>query len=159
MNDQLQSFFDCILSKLLSAFRKNYSCQSVLLKMISDWKKALDNGKTIGVVMIDLSKAFDTIPHPHLLSKLENYGLSKDAVSLMRSYLSNRYQRVKIGNSYSDWSSVKCGVPQGSILDLSYSTSSLTICSTLLKIVIYTTMQMITLWATAMIISMLLSIM
>ena len=116
LNDQLRDYFDTILSKLLSAFRKNYSLQAVLLKMIDDWKKALDNGKTVGVVMIDLSKAFDIIPHLYLLAKLENYGLSQNAMLLMKSYLSNRHQRVKIGNSYSDWSEVKCGVPQGSIL-------------------------------------------
>ena len=116
MNDQLKTYFDNILSKFLSAFRKNYSCQSILLKMIEDWKKALDHGLTVGAIMIDLSKAFDTIPHVHLLRKLENYGLSSKAVSLLQSYLSNRYQRVKLGNTYSNWSNVKCGVPQGSIL-------------------------------------------
>ena len=84
--------------------------------MIEDWKKALDRGETVGAVMIDLSKAFDTIPHTYLIKKLENYGLSTNAVNLLKSYLCNRYQRVKIGNCYSEWTNVKCGVPQGSIL-------------------------------------------
>lgn len=116
LNDQLQNYFDDILSKFLSAFRKNYSCQSVLLKMIEDWKKALDNGDTVGAIMIDLSKAFDTISHTYLLKKLENYGLASNAVKLLESYLNNRKQRVKVNDTFSEWCDVKCGVPQGSIL-------------------------------------------
>ena len=116
MNDQLQNYFDEILSKFVSAFRKNYSCQSVLLKMIEQWKNALDKGETVGAVMIDLSKAFDTISHSFLLKKLNNYGLSENSVRLIESYLKDRYQRVKLGDNFSNWSSVKCGVPQGSIM-------------------------------------------
>ncbi len=59
MNDQLSDYFNHILFTLISAFRKHYSCQSILLKMIEDWKSALDKQNIIGAVMIDLSKAFD----------------------------------------------------------------------------------------------------
>ena len=61
-------------------------------------------------------RAFDTIQHSQLLTKLENYGLSERAILLMTSYLTNRYQRVKIGNIFSEWEKVQTGVPQGSVL-------------------------------------------
>ncbi len=65
--------------------------------MVDDWKRALDNKENIAAIFIDLSKAFDTIPHSLLVKKLENYGLSNSAVMLIKSYLTSRYQRVKIG--------------------------------------------------------------
>ncbi len=65
LDDQLQGFFDNILSIILSAFRRNYS--SVLIKMIEDWKMACDQHKIIGAIIIDLSKTFDTISHSLLL--------------------------------------------------------------------------------------------
>ncbi len=79
----------------LSAFCKNYSCQSVLIKMIEDWKMALDQQQTRGAIFIDLSKAFDTISHSLHLHKLKNYGLSDSAIKLMSSYLYNHFQRVR----------------------------------------------------------------
>ncbi len=65
----MQKYFNTILSILLSAFRKMYSCQAVLLKMVEDWKKALDNYQQIGIIVVDLSKAFDSIPHSYLIKK------------------------------------------------------------------------------------------
>ena len=64
----------------------------------------------------DLSKAFDCLPHELILEKLEFYGLNDQAILLLRSYLSSRYQRVKLGDTYSTWMDVAAGVPQGSIL-------------------------------------------
>ena len=106
--DQMMEFF--------SAFRKGISCQSILLKMMEDWRKALDDRKYVGAVLMDLSKAFDCMPHNLLLAKLQAYGLSNEAITLMRSYLTGRRQRVKIGSTTSSWLEVKKGVPQGSIL-------------------------------------------
>ena len=65
---------------------------------------------------MDLSKAFDCIPHGLLLTKLKCYGLSDQACLLLKSYISDRKQRVKVGHSRSKWGSVAQGVPQGSIL-------------------------------------------
>ena len=114
--DQLTEFFNDIFSPSLSAFRKGISCQSILLKMTEDWRKALDDRKYVGAVLMDLSKAFDCMPHNLLLAKLQAYGLSSEAITLMRSYLTGRRQRVKIGSTTSLWLEVKKGVPQGSIL-------------------------------------------
>ena len=109
-------FFNDILSSLLCAFRKKYSCQLLLVKIIEDWKKALDNHEYVGVILMDLSKAFDCLPHDLLVQKLEAYGLSEAACKLLSSYLDNRKQRIKYGGTTSEWTEILRGVPQGSIL-------------------------------------------
>ena len=79
-------------------------------------RKALDEGSMIGVIAIDLSKAFDCMPHGLLLAKLSAYGFDTSSCELMQSYIRNRQQRVKIGETMSDWVNNIKGVPQGSIL-------------------------------------------
>ena len=83
--------------------------------MIQDWKSSLDNGKNIGTIAVDLSKAFDSLPHGLLVAKLFAYGVELPACKLLCSYLYNRHQRVKIGDAKSDWLNIERGVPQGSI--------------------------------------------
>ena len=78
----------------------------------------MDNNEYVAAVSMDLSKAFDCLPHKILLSKLSAYGLSDEAVLLLKSYLSDRKQRIKLNNIVSSWSEIKKGVPQGSILGL-----------------------------------------
>ena len=70
----------------------------------------------VGLLLLDLSKAFDCLPHRLPLCKLRAYGVSRDACSLLHSYLCSRFQRVKISASRNDWAQVTKGVPQGSIL-------------------------------------------
>ena len=70
----------------------------------------------VGLLLLDLSKAFDCLPHRLPLCKLRAYGVSRDACSLLHSYLSSRFQRVKISAPRSDWAQMSKGVPQGSIL-------------------------------------------
>ena len=118
MGQQLSDFFDRISSVLLSAFRKRYSCQSVLLNMIEHFKKSLDNGEYVACLSMDLSKAFDCLPHCLTIFKLYSYGVSREACTLIASYLRSRKQRIKLGNSRSDWAELLKGVPQGSILGL-----------------------------------------
>ena len=109
-------FFDAILSLSLSAFRKSFSCETVLIRLIEDWKALLDQHQVIGAMMLDLSKAFDCLPHRLLIAKLKAYGFDDNSCSLMHSYLLNRKQRVKIGGFRSEWLNLRKGVPQGSIL-------------------------------------------
>ena len=116
MSDQLLCYFASIFNDLLNAFRKGHNCQTLLVKCIEDWKSALDENKYVGVLFTDLSKAFDCLPHGLLLAKLRAYGLNTPACNLIASYLSNRKQRVKIGNVRSKWIRLSKGVPQGSIL-------------------------------------------
>ena len=74
-------------------------------------------------IFCDLEKAFVSVNHDILLSKLPYYGINGEAKLLLESYLQNRYQRFQITNSYSnsntvsEWTKIKYGVPQGSILD------------------------------------------
>ena len=65
---------------------------------------------------MDLSKAFDTLDHELLITKLFTYGFDKNALNLIKSYRSDRWQRVKINSSYSSWFALLVGMPQGSIL-------------------------------------------
>ena len=114
--DQVNTYFSDVLCKNLSAYRKLYSCENVVLQCIEDWKLALDDNKTIGCLLMDLSKAFDSVPHGLLLTKLFHYGFTIDAVNLIRSYLSDRPQRVKVGTEHSKWQVLERGVPQGSLV-------------------------------------------
>ena len=88
----------------------------MLIKFIEDWKNAIDNKHIVGTIFMDLSKAFDCLPHGLLIAKLHAYGLSNQACELLADYLSERKQRVKMGNSRSSWNPLCKGVPQGSIL-------------------------------------------
>ena len=116
LNDQMVDYFSALFNNLLSAFRKGYSCQTLLTKCIDDWKLSLDNGNIVGAIFMDLSKAFDCLPHSLTIAKLHAYGMSTSACDLISSYLSNRKQRIKIGCQRSDWKYISKGVPQGSIL-------------------------------------------
>ena len=113
---QMQSYFSNILSNLLSGYRKGYSTQNALFRVIETWKQCLDSRGVVGTVLMDLSKAYDCIPHDLLIAKLEAYGLDKSSLRLMLSYLNNRIQRVKIGTCLSKYGKIKSGVPQGCVL-------------------------------------------
>ena len=84
--------------------------------MIENFKCALDRGEYIACISMDISKAFDCLPHCLTICKLHAYGLSRSACTLLASYLYKRKQRVKIGSLKSDWKELNKGVPQGSIL-------------------------------------------
>ena len=116
LNTQMVDHFYALFNELLAAFRKSYSCQTLLIKFIEDLKFALDKGHKIGTVYMDLSKAFDCLPHGLLIAKLHAYGLSEAACETMFDYLKDRKQRVKILNHRSSWKELTKGVPQGSIL-------------------------------------------
>ena len=84
--------------------------------LIEDWKGALDKNSVVGTVIMDLSKAFDLIPHDLLLAKLSAYGISTHSSNLPKSYLTNHEQRVRVEEVTSDTSYVNSNVPQGSVL-------------------------------------------
>ena len=102
------------LSCYLTAYRKGNSTETTLIMLIESWKVALDKKEIIGILSTDMSKAFDSMHPPLLLKKLESYGFSEDALLLIRSYFENRQNRVKMGNTRSDWIVSNRGCPQGS---------------------------------------------
>ena len=118
MHDQLAEYFEAVFNPFLAAFRKGFGCQITLLRLLEDWKRALDNHECVAAILMDLSKIVDCLPHDLLKAKLKAYGLSIGAVDLLDSYLSNRRQMVKLGPSTSNWEPLLKGVPQGSILGL-----------------------------------------
>ena len=112
----MKEYIEKYLSPFLCGYRKGYNTQYALTSMIEKWKKHLDNNGIAGALLMDLSKAFDTLNHELLIAKLEAYGFDKDALAILLSYLSERWQRTKINTSFSTWSDILSGVPQGSIL-------------------------------------------
>ena len=113
---QIEDFANNVLSPKLCGFRKGHSTQHALLNLLKNWQKCLDKSGVIGTVLMDLSKAYDCLPHDLLLAKLSAYGFDFSAIALIANYLSNRYQRVKIGSTFSSYLEILRGVPQGSIL-------------------------------------------
>jgi len=116
LEHQLIQYFNPILSPSLSAYRRGYSCESVLLRLIKDWRSALDNKCVVSAVIMDLTKAFDMLPHNLLLAKLAAYGISSSSLVLLDDYLRGRTQRVKIEDVTSGVLHISKGVPQGSVL-------------------------------------------
>ena len=105
-----------ILCDHQSGFRSGYSTQDVLLHVTDKWLKAIDEGKYTGAVFLDLAKAFDTVDHSILCTKLNYYGFRGSSFDLLCSYLSDRQQRVSFRGELSEWGAVSIGVPQRSIL-------------------------------------------
>ena len=87
MYNQISEYMKVLFHDYLSGFRKGYSCQDVLIRMTEDWREAIDSGHCVGVVAIDLSKAFDCMPHGLLLAKLSAYGFDSSSLNLMKSYI------------------------------------------------------------------------
>ena len=106
MTKQMWPFPNQVLSNLLCRFRAGYSTQHALFRLIEFCREKLDENYTIGMVLMDLSKAYDCLPHDLLIAKLEAYGFGIHSLRLIASYLSNRKQRVKIGSTVSDWQDI-----------------------------------------------------
>ena len=113
---QFANYVDEFLSPYLCGYRKGFNTQYTLLSLIEKWEKELDNKGYAGAILMDLSKAFDTINHKLLIAKLYAYGFLKDALKLKNSYVSDSWQRTKIDKSFSSSSALLKGVPQGSVL-------------------------------------------
>ena len=105
-----------IISETQFGFRKNYSTNHAIQHSVNFINESHLTGKPVLGIFIDLSKAFDTIDHTTLLRKLYHYGIRGTTNNLISSYLTNRYQYVKVNHEISDNLPVKFGVPQGSVL-------------------------------------------
>ena len=113
---QIHEFMKNNLSIFICGFQKEMSAQNCMLFLVETCKKALDNSQKCGVLLTDLSKAFDCLVHDLLIAKLEAYGFDYTSLKLIYSYLNGRMQRVRVNGSYSSSSLIEHGVPQGSIL-------------------------------------------
>ena len=114
--NQINSYIDPKLSKYQCGFRKNMSAQNCLVLLLEKWRKCIDRKGYAGILLTDLSKAFDCIHHDLLIAKLNAFGFEYNALCLIHNYLSERFQRVRINSNYSTWNDIIFGVPQGSIL-------------------------------------------
>ena len=110
--DQINEYFPPLFSKLQCRFCKGHSTKHCLLVLI---EKVLDKRGFAGLLLTDLSKAFDCIDHELIIAKLHAYGFNIKSLELIPSYLYDQIQRVKINSSFSHWSKVQSGIPQGSI--------------------------------------------
>ena len=104
------------LSKFISAYRKSYNTNHVLIRLIENWKKSLDEKRFVGAVLMNLSKAFDSIPHKLLMAKMYPYGFSINVVTFLYSNLKRRKRNVEINNTHSVFQVLLSGIFQGSIL-------------------------------------------
>ena len=105
-----------ILYDLQYGFRNKHSTQHAILDIVNTIHSNMDNRKYSRGIFIDLKKAFDTVNHEILLTKLEHYGIRGVINSWFRSYLSDRRQSIEIDKCISETETIVCGVPQGSVL-------------------------------------------
>ena len=92
---QLSNFFENLFSKYQCGFRKGLNAQHCLIKLIEKWRECIDQGLEFGILLTDLSKAFDCLPHDLLIAKLNAYGVDISALNFLFDYLTNRKQRQK----------------------------------------------------------------
>ena len=113
--DQVNFFLtdNKLLSTSQSGFRSLHSTVTALLEATNDWAYNIDHGNVNAVVFLDLKKAFDTVDHAILLSKLNAYGIGSE---WFKSYLSDRNQKCFVNGFLSPNRSLSCGIPQGTIL-------------------------------------------
>ena len=118
VRDQVMKYMEDnnFFSDCQHGFRRCRSCVTQLLDAMNDYTDLIESGDSIDVIYLDFRKAFDTVPHKRLINKLKAYGVNGPILDWIESFLTGRTQRVKVKNSYSDYTSVKSGIPQGSIL-------------------------------------------
>ena len=105
-----------LLSNCQFGFVSGRSVQLQLLSLLNDWTDNLDSGHTIDVIYLDFQKAFDSVPHMRLLSKLRSYGFRDPLQGSLKSFLIGRRQRVCVHDTVSLWHNVTSSIPQGSVL-------------------------------------------
>ena len=116
--EQITNYFldNNMLSPQQYGFRSNHSTELAALNLVDELTYKLDRGIIPLNIYMDLSKAFDTLIHEILISKLKHYGVRGEAIDLIRSYLYQRQQLVEFNGCLSDMRYIETGVPQGSVL-------------------------------------------
>ena len=97
-------------------FRANHSTSHALTDVLTSLYDNINDEKYSALLLLDLKKAFDTVNHKTLLTKLEHYGIRGPTLDLFASFLTNRFQYVSLENHQSNLKNINYGVPQGSVL-------------------------------------------
>ena len=116
MQKQVINHVHAFLSPYLRGYIKGFSTHFALLPLLEKWKKIIGNKGFAGGVLMNLSKAFNTLNHERLIAKIHAYGFGKESLMLLLNYLSNHLQRTKINRSFSFWTEPLQVVSQGSVL-------------------------------------------
>ena len=105
-----------ILADFQHGFREKRSCETQLIITVEEISRYLDNRQQVDLLILDFSKAFDTVPHHRLLQKLDHYGVRGNIHGWLKSWLTSRDQRVVVDGDHSTSVPVRSGVPQGTVL-------------------------------------------
>ena len=118
VKEQIEMYFENnnIITEHQSGFRKHYSCETAIQTVINEWKLIVSERKMVGVIFMDLKRAFETIDRERLLGKLYQYEFRGKVLEWLNSYLKNRTQQVRFNNKWSKLMATEYGVPQGSVL-------------------------------------------
>jgi len=118
VKEQLEVYLETneIITEHQSGFRKHYSCETAIQTVVDEWKLIVSEGKMVGVIFMDLKRAFETIDRERLLEKMYQYGIRGRVLEWFKSYLNNRKQQVRFNHTWSELLTTEYGVPQGSVL-------------------------------------------
>lgn len=118
MNRQINEYIDSnsIINKRQYGFTNSSNTTAACIDFVNSVQTSLDNGNATSCISLDLQKAFDTVQHKMLLRILYSYRFSSNAVQLISNYLTRRKQFILFNGKKSDEMTVRCGVPQGSVL-------------------------------------------
>ena len=105
-----------IIQNCQHGFRRKHSCESQLIITTEELKRSIDQKKQVDIIILDFSKAFDTVAHNKLISKLQNYGIQGKTNKWISKWLKTRNQKVVIDGEMSESVPVISGVPQGTVL-------------------------------------------
>ena len=103
IKNQLVSYFDKYFSPFISAYRKSYSTQQVLIRLFEEWRGKLDNNFIVSAVLMEPSKTFDRIPHDLIIAKLAAYGIERETLRLIHFYLNSFMTETVINWMVSTW--------------------------------------------------------
>lgn len=118
VKNQIEKYLEenSIITEHQSGFRKKYSCETAVQTVLDEWKLNISEGRMVGVIFMDLKRAFETVDRKLLVEKLYQYGIRGKVLEWIRSYLSDRKQKVRFNKDWSESILTKYGVPQGSVL-------------------------------------------